>query len=748
MGIFSSKKKTYVYSSANRMIADSDIVISNQAAVTEYLLQNTLQTTTTLKELSIVDYMIQATQNSLPAKWGKAYRQAKEGKYHYGLPTSSILANEPVELDDVLTSMLSSNAQQPVELVYGKVGEINYFHMTRHKLVTEYGWDFVANELPSLSAQFGATVYMENFQLHYPPETIEDVTDERFFEQWGYSARAGKTHNREQDLEAPHSIVVENPSAITPFARVYYTYTLNGVIHEGHFDFGFDEIEDGQDFIMACYSYGSAIKFFTGKFGTGEYPKIEQVFETGATIGQFYPRMYARLDNRNLADSSLKETEAYKNCQNFWNAVDVNWSEWVNELHENMGDVSDITQTYITCSVSANAKDQDSVQYLFKYFKRLYKIQDAKRQKPSTYRTLKSDWINRSAHNGMSLVIQDKAHKQVLAFSEVGVSTEVGNIGPVGTYQSAHESLYDRKVTIFARPSVTRVHRYRRQVTENTIEVVSVYGLSLTEYVTGGYTVVSSGDSDSLLIPLDYSMSTEIPNRNFEAVLAKSLHVMVNTKKVVKVKWYQRGVFKAVLLIAAVIMSVFTGGQSLTLYTVFVAAVQAIAISVVVSLVAKLAVKLGVSVNLVAAVAVVVALITGYANLSGAKEVMGLSAQTLNQATNVALRLQGEMRQLEMKSLAKEMSAFTTEHENRMKELQELQDALAMDRQVLDNALWVSPDTHGVFINLGESPDDYYTRTIHSGNVGVLAIDVTLNSVQQMLQLPKPDFSFEIQGGI
>lgn len=750
MGVFSSKKKTYVYSSPSRMIEDSDIIISNKAAVTEYLLQNTLQTTTTLKEMSLVDHMLQASHNSLPSKWGRAYRNAEAGRYHYGLPKSSVFLQESQELSDVLSSMFTSNEQTAISLIYGHVGQLNYFHMTRFKLVTEHGWNFADNTLPQLSAQFGVPVYLENFQLHYPPEFSEDVVDETFYDQWGISARAGKTHNRAQDLSAEHSIFVENPSALTAFARIYYTYERNGVIQEGTFDIGFDTLDESADYIMASYQVGNQIKFFTGNFGSGEFPEVERVFQTSETIGKFYPRMYARLGHRNLADRSLKETEAYKNCQQFWNAVDVNWSEWVNELHENMEGTGDVSQVYVTCAIPANSTDRESVQYLFKYFERLYNVRTRSKRKYSWWgKDFEADEIDHHVRDGLTIVIEDKAYRQSLSFSGIGKTIETGKIGPVGTYAFDFDTVSNKRPTFSFRRLRTRIHRYKRQVTENSVEVISVYGLSMAEYVRGSKTVVSAGDSDSLLIPLDFSMTSELPNRDYEMVMAKSLHVVVNTVKVVKTKWYQRGIFKAVLFIAAVVMSVWTGGQSLTLYSVFIATIQAIAATVVMSLVAKLAVKLGVSVELVAAVAVVLAIVAGYANITDAEKVMGISAQTLNQATNVALQVQGQMRQLEMQSLFKDMVSFAEDHQARMQELQDLQDALAMDRQILDNALWVSPNTHGVFINLGESPDDYYTRTIHSGNVGVLAIDVTLNSIQQMLQLPKPEFDFYgIQGGI
>ncbi|EPJ6996769.1 hypothetical protein LB169_002297 [Acinetobacter baumannii] len=751
MGLFGGKRKTYVYSSASRMIEDKDIVNSNQSAVTEYLLQNNLQTTTTLKEMSIVDCMLQAAQNSLPTKWGKAYRNAQSGNYYYGLPKSSVLLRESKDLNTVITKMMTNAAQQPVTLVYARVGEFNYFHMTRHKLATKYGWDFAKNELPTYTKQFGAPVYLENFQIHYPPETISEVVDDDYFAQWGYSAQAGKTHKRPQNLEAPHSLAIEDPSAITPFVRAYYTYETGGVTKTGSFDFGFDEYDTTQDMIMACYTYAGNIKFFTGKFGTGEFPEVERVFETGETMGKFYPRLYARLNKENLADDKFKDTEAYKSSQNFWNCVDVNWSEWVKELHKNMEDTGSITQTFVSCMVPANTKDQDCLEYLFKYFQRLYKTREDTRTKTDqeAYLSRQSDLVNNRARDGLTIVIQDRAYTQSLSFSNIGLMDYSGSIGPVGTYKFELSTITDRSFGWFPRPTQIKVHRYKYQVTEKTYRVVSVYGLAFTEFVTGGNTVVSVGDSDSLFVPLDYSMTSEMTNRDYENVVAKSLHVVVNTLKVVKTKWYQTGVFKAVMFIAAVVMSVWTGGQSLTLYTVLIATVQAIAISVVVSLVAKLAIKLGIKVELVAAIAAVVAIVAGYVNFSDVGQIAGMSASTINQLSNVALQLQAQMRSLQMKSLTKSFAELQADFDSKMKELEELNDLLAVDRQILDNALWVAPNTNDVFINLGESPDDYYTRTIHVGNMGVAVIDATLNSVEQMLQLPTPKRTLDfIQGGI
>ncbi|MFH4188729.1 hypothetical protein WAJ24_20385, partial [Acinetobacter baumannii] len=92
----------------------------------------------------------------------------------------------------------------------------------------------------------------------------------------------------------------------------------------------------------------------------------------------------------------------------------------------------------------------------------------------------------------------------------------------------------------------------------NTYREVRVYGLALTEQVSGGNATVSSGDSENLLTPIDRAMRNEFSSREREILYSKGLHIVLNTLQVVKTKWYMSGVFKVVMFIVAVVLSVFT----------------------------------------------------------------------------------------------------------------------------------------------------------------------------------------------
>lgn len=738
MGWFSSKKKTYVFTSADRMIEEAEIVNSNQMAVTEYLLQNTLQTNTSLQNASLVDCMTQATYSSLPAKWGRAYNNAKGGRYYYGLPTSNIVLQESKTFLDELASMFKATETKEVELLYGHVDELNYFHGAMQTLVLRHGFNPTENTLEYQGQRY----FLEDLIMVYPMDYQENVIDEDYYSQWGYSASSGKTIDRDEDRTRAHTPHQFREGIEVPLAIVQ----LSGGVS---FELAITDYNDVDDYIMSAYLVDGQVRYFTGDFGTGEYPNIDSIYITEAEFGEFYPRMYGRLDSKNLADDSLKETEAYKSSQNFWRNTDLDWASWVSQLDESLEDKDKITQAFVSAVVPANTQDDDQIEYLFKWFKKVYLSRPVGRTDSvqELYRDRKVDFINNSVRDGMTLVIADKAYTQKLSFSHIGYATVVGTIGEVGTFKSEYSS--SRASQNIFNPLRIKVHQYSYQVTEDTYEVISVYGLSSTEVVRGGNVTVAAGEDENLLIPLDRTMSQEMNPRDYEYVMARSLHLIVNTLQVVKTKWYQRGAFKLVMMVAAAVMSVFTAGQSLTVVNILIAMAASVAVGAVIGVVAKLAVKLGIKVEIVMAVAVITVVLAGYAHFKDVEQVAGIAATTINQVSNAALMLQAKMRELEMASLAKSMIAESQEFENKMQELQDLKDELGADRQLLDNALWISPATSQVFLNLGESPDDYYTRTIHAGFMGTAVIDVTLGIVENSLKLPTPQETFQkIQGGI
>jgi hypothetical protein len=88
----------------------------------------------------------------------------------------------------------------------------------------------------------------------------------------------------------------------------------------------------------------------------------------------------------------------------------------------------------------------------------------------------------------------------------------------------------------------------------------------------------------------------------------------------------------------------------------------------------------------------------------------------------------GDAIQAGMKSLQGEYQDFALFVEEQTKLLDEAKELLETDSIL-------SP-----FVIFGESPNDFYNRTVHSGNIGIAGIDAITNYVDIALTLPKlPD---------
>ena len=73
-------------------------------------------------------------------------------------------------------------------------------------------------------------------------------------------------------------------------------------------------------------------------------------------------------------------------------------------------------------------------------------------------------------------------------------------------------------------------------------------------------------------------------------------------------------------------------------------------------------------------------------------------------------------------------------------------DELKKFKELLDSGIALNPmkmlnSVQAYIADANESPDAFYNRTIHTGNIGVLTLDVIENYTSVMLALPKPKLS-------
>ena len=775
MGLFSSKKKTYVNTSVSRMVDDADIIPSSKIAVIDYTLsQNSASTRLSAESLS--DYLIRAGSNNIAARARKARKYASKPAFAYGLPESNLVSRANVDVMAAVQDSLERVYPDGVIVHDAYFGPMNNFYFLKPMLWQKYDYNYDTNELVAESQRIGFKCYMESAVIKYSKYTTADLIDPDTLMQYGLSAEAGYTPFRAANPRAFQVPWVNDYEGDNDIAEVTVVYADSAGVKKTYkivLDYlsyepsskppttGLDEsdkdridptavapiVEDtlqDKDYFQANYTYtqGDVTKTntFIYLYGSGLDTKLDRLFNSTDMFGSHIPRIYARMDGRACNDESLKDTPEYKAMVGMCRQLGMNWSEWVNEIHKSVGALEDVTQIFMTYSLPANTEDSLIQEYLFEYFMGIYgRIPD--KFATTIFYNIKRDMISYGAKQGQTIVVSDKAYAQQISFSSIGYLDVLGSIGKVGTMQSGVE----RDAAVAAsRPggwvtgyAFARYHYYRKQLTDTTYREVRVYGLSSTEYVSGGYTTTASGDSGNLLIPLDLAVDHEFNTKEKEFLYTKAMYIVLNTLKVVKTKWYQTGVFKAIMFIITVVIAYFfppAGAAAMSWMAAAYAVAYAVAINIVISIAVKLLVSMGIDVGVAAAIVAVVALVVGgYSALSKTGSAVGVTTQQLLQISSTAFSVSSQGYALQTQKAIKDFNSLMTDLTAEQKEIQEKALELGMGQH---GPLLMFEPPISIGVRIGEAPDDYYDRSIRINNLAGTIYSLTESSVDLALMLP------------
>lgn len=524
-----------------------------------------------------------------------------------------------------------------------------------------------------------------------------------------------------------------------------------------------ESVGGDDDYFQVLFTYNvgatTQIGYFTYQYGSGNYPDLDGIADTTVTdFGKSYPRMYFRLNGNKLSDSRYVNTAAYKTSGAFGKKLGMDWLEILNKIYGSLSSLKKIRDVLMIQCVPANTSNKLEREYLFRYFKTLYGIRPAisssnigttnvmgqgggSSNRPTT------DYDLYAVHAGTTMKSSDGSINVYNAMDAIGWHSVTGTIGPVGTVSSGRGTgtkpvIYSRTVSdnstatteITYGTASTNYHYYRMQITATTYEEVRVYELSHKVDV-GGKGVGRDGDSEELMVPLDYAFRKEFSPHERETLYARATHILICTEYTVKTKWYQSGIFKAVVVVIAVVLSWWTGGASLTLIGAVTAVASAVGAMVVMSLLSKYVFsKLGGVFAIIATVvAIAVAIYTGYLYLSSTTGPFSITATQMMQVSNVAFQAAQSAQQ---GAIAKEMQKIATLEE----EIADKQEALEVAQKELSNPYNTIED--GVLLKaiqgyayLGEKPQEYFARTLNT-NIGVETNNLVDMYYSQSTELP------------
>lgn len=707
-----AKKKVTVGTQVNRVIEDDKLPGSVKAGMVKALFE----------EGELIDYVLEELNAGVGVKAGRMYEYARSGKYTWGLPSGQFTTGEEgrVEVQEVLDAIEGT----VVLLDYAHYGSPNNLHIGWIKLVDLHGYNPATNQLGVLSASKGTPVYLEDMEVVVPASQVNEI-DPQSLEMWGVAAKAGYTPLRTTMTAETRKLVLPSPVVLevggtAEYLKVTYVWKpAGGTLQRSSFTVPVTGYDDQADYFHAKYSVGGVTKYWMYQAGAGTYPVLDHVFDKDPEPnGSFFPFVYFRYDKDSENDD--KTTEAYRTSKEIVKFLGMDYDQVADAINQNP-DIDDVEHAIMMLAVPANTQNELERRYLFEFFDAMY-AENTHQYRTEAEKQIALGTDPKELGFGTSkIVIQDSRFKMTLENDGIYRQRVAGSIGAVGSYDSGFDE-------------AGNFHFYRRQVTTGLYDEIQVVELQTRFHVQGKYSTIGDETEKILLIPVDHAISSRYSLPDRELLYARSLHYVFNSYVVTKVKWYQTGIFKVVMIVVAIVIMYYSVGTGMKAAAALIAAgaYEAAAILIMTMvleyIVTTVALKLFVK-AVGAEAAFVVAMVAAAAGVTTAINSGGLAGspwanELLALSSGLTKAVSGQL-QADMGDLAKDYQDFQEYVQEQTKILDSAQD-------LLDGNNWLSP-----FTIFGEKPQDFYNRTVHSGNIGVVGIQAVSSFVDSKLALPK-----------
>lgn len=751
MGLFSSKYKTTVGTSVVRVIEDDNLPNSIKSSLLESLIANT----------DIADSLISNISQSLGVRTERMYDYAR-AKYTHGLPSGQIV--EANQGKAQVTAVLSSlHGNQAISIQYNRIGPPNMLHTGWMKLIEQEGYDPTTNIMGRLKAEKNKDVYLSDMEVVIPTSMFSAYSKEAL-EQWGTSPKSGYSPDHSaNDLNSlsitnignlmEHSPIRQEINALQESMKVSFSWFVKAnsyvdgqlvskVTKEtGGFYMTLPAVDPGKDYMHVKYVVGGQTKYWMYQLGSGAHPTLDKLLNVPPSLtGTYMPFTYFRYGK---APSNVDKTsEAYKTSNQMLKILGMDYDDVADAITDNP-DVADVETAILMFGVPIDSTNKHEQRYLWEFFDNLF-ANSAEQFNLPIRRDISARQLNRSPnYTRSSIVIQDKKFKMALSHEGIFKTIKVGSIGAIGSFTSSYGivntifNVQDDEYGVVQRNKQTKVHTFKRQLSDTLYEEITVEGFQMLYYVYEEYTTTADETDDIFLIPIDISLTKtwSIPDK--EILYSRSMHMVFNSRVVTKIKWYQRGVFKVIMVIVSVVMAYFTMGATLKSLALALSTGTGVGAAVFI-LIKKLllgallafafkafAKVVGIEIAIIFAV-VLVAYGVFDALKFGSIQGAPWASDLLKLASGISKGIQDQVASL-FKELQVEAASFSEQMAEQLKGLESAQD-------LLDNSQILSP-----IVIFGEKPEDFYNRTVHSGNVGVLAFSAVENYVDTALELPRID---------
>lgn len=700
--IFGGGDETYVGTAVTRVIKDDMLPDAVKTGLIKGLFQNG----------NLVDYIGEEIITSIGVRADRMYAYAK-AHYSNGLPSGqnyvSTQGRQQVE------NVIEAIEGQQVAIQYSHYGPMNALHWAWKWLITNRGYVPSTNVLASLSTST-TTVYLEDMVVQVPTSK-QGTVNPLVLEGWGTPPNGGYSPYRPISDISLRQIPRPTPPVYRSdisemFVLVTYSWMDHDETHTQTFEIPLTGFEGTGDYFQAMYTVGGVTKYWYYKNKSGTYPTLDDVYtDTLVASGDYFPFLYFRYNKTQV--NADKTSNDYITTNKALKKLGMDINAVCDSIAENP-DIDKVEQAFLTFAVPPTSTNAIECRYLFEYFDELNYTQDGQttyQAVPEIETQLTGDTIPKN-----SIVLKDQKFRMMLMNSGISKSVRVGSIGSMGSFTATKNG--DK-------------YFYRKQITEHVYEEVVVSDLTLKYYVFGNYATTSDSNDKILLIPIDRTFSEQytIPER--EELYARSLHVVFNSRVVQHVAWYQTGLFQAVMIVVAIVLTIAdmgADGGSWISGALGLSGSSAILATVVFNLAVGQLIAIGFKVLVKAVGPEIASALAFLAFVYGAYTFAteGMSAlPTASKLLQLSTGLQSAVMQSKFADLTQESAEFNVYTENKSKLLEDGNKLLEQNHNLEPIVLY------------GEPPEGFYNRTVHFGNIGTLGITAVSSYVDIALTLPK-----------
>lgn len=502
---------------------------------------------------------------------------------------------------------------------------------------------------------------------------------------------------------------------------------------------------------------------------SGVYDYLTFGFGTLSNVG-FLPIVPVRIANENIVDAPAHE-ELAKSATNLLNRINIDLKEFSDNLTnpDDVTAIDDVDNAYIMFAANLNSDEPIAMQYLYEYFKSIYHTQEWTQQ----------EWIDHNNEIGPDLSISIGSRNSIhikdkwfdvgvdirLWFNFITVEVKNGLIGDpqpapdpqvVKPYLSsvdednANAADINKSIILGSEWSGVFVgetysyntHQFilRKQITTGVnssfVELV-VHGLQhdmlIDERAGKINTNISDIDQGKFFIPITKDIVGLFNTTNESLIYYETLIFLAYAIDVQKLAWYEDPAFWKfvgfVLLVFGIDVTAlavaFSSVQTAIVYLAEAYLIQAViqeAINQVIDLV-------GGDVALILA-----AIATGVAFYYGKTGQISdfLDGETLLKYATLSIEAINTNTQDEFLNMMQEQEDFLEYATDKQEEIDAANDLLSSAGELDIYTLLNS----NMYTDYTESPEEFYNRSIHLTNPGVMTLDVIENFTSNALALP------------